>query len=200
MEMELRTEGRRTYILGNTYLVKDQLRAAGCRWDADKKAWWMGKRESAQDLIAKLGADTRTAATPVANGNGGNKVPRDGIQSVVAGRGEYKGKTYYIAGRTVRGDTHWDDGVAPVRTQDRTKVLLYFRDGSIQFWAAVDQVRITKTYSKPQTIQGLRDFAAEQKQAKDDGENDCWMCRREGERGNLRMHLHDGCEVCGAEG
>lgn len=205
--MELKTEGRRTYILGNTYPIKDQLRAAGCKWDSDRRAWWTGKRETAEELIAKLGtaaAAPTVSPTPARfpNNNGSLRavVPRDGMDSVVAGRCEYKGKTYYLAGRTERGRTRYDDSVSPIHTQDGAKILLYFRDGSNQFWAARSEVRVTKTYTKPQSIQGLKDFVAREKRETEDTGIDCWMCRREEERGNLRMHLHDGCEVCGAEG
>jgi hypothetical protein len=198
MSIQLQIEGRRTYIIGNTYAFRDQIRAIGAHWDAGRKAWWTAKRAEAEALVAALVstpvvADT-AASTPA------SKAPRDGADSMVAGRVEYKGKTYYLAGRIARGRTHWDDRVEPVVTQDGSKALLIFRDASSQFWAPREATSMVKRYDKPQTINGLKRFADQQKKAEANGENPCWMCRREEERGNIRMHLHDGCEVCGAEG
>jgi hypothetical protein len=46
--------GRRTYFTGNTFDVKDKLRAAGAHWDGEKKGWWMGSDEEAVALATKL--------------------------------------------------------------------------------------------------------------------------------------------------
>jgi len=50
--------------------------------------------------------------------------------------------------------------VCPVQTQDGAKVLLYFRDGSSQFWADRAAIRTIKSYDRPQTIRGLQEYAA----------------------------------------
>ena len=156
MSISIQTEGRRNYIVGNTYAVRDQFRAIGAHWDAGRKMWWTAKRDEAEALVAKL------AAAPATQSNGASKTPRDGLDSVVAGRAEYRGKTYYVAGRVERGRTRYDD-VRAVQTQDGAKVLLYFRDGSAQFWAERAAVQVVKSYDRPQTIRGLQEFAAEHK-------------------------------------
>jgi hypothetical protein len=150
MTISVQVEGRRAYIVGNTYPVRDAIRAAGAHWDGERKAWWTGKKEEAEQLIARL---NQSAAAQ-------SKTPRDGLNSVVAGRAEYKGKTYYIAGRVNRGD----DSVSAVTTQDGAKILLYFRDGSSQFWAARAEVSIVKHYDRPQTIRDLKEYAERAKQ------------------------------------
>ena len=185
MTISIQTEGRRTYIAGNTYAVRDQIRAIGAHWDSGRKMWWTAKRAEAEALIARLG--TIEQSTAPAAGQSNSKAPRDGLDSIVAGRVEYKGKTYYLAGRTERGRTHYDDQVGPVRTQDGAKYLLYFRDGSSQFWAAASEVKIVKGYDRPQTISGLKQFAARAKQDEADGVDNGWRgngcseCRRIGD-------------------
>jgi len=191
MSIQIQTEGRRNYITGNTYAVRDQIRAIGAHWDAERKAWWTAKREEAERLVAQLSAAPQ-ASTPQRGSE--SRAPRDGLDSVVAGRVEYKGKTYYLAGRTERGHTSYDDRVRAVQTQDGAKYLLYFRDGSSQFWAAASEVKLVKGYDRPQTISGLKRFAERAKSAAatsafgDSGwmSNGCSHCRS----------LQDWCPQC----
>ncbi len=184
MSITLQTEGRRTYLAGNTYQHKDAIRAIGAHWDAYRKMWWTAKRTEAEALAAKLASVPQSV--PDAAQSGGSKAPRDGIDSIVAGRCEYKGKTYYLAGRVQRGHTHYDDNVTGVQTRDGQKILLYFRDGSSQFWADVAAVQTTKRYDRPQTISGLKHFAEQAKRDEADGVDNSWRgngcseCRRIG--------------------
>jgi hypothetical protein len=62
----METTTTKLYITGNTYPVKDQLRAMGARWDADAKAWYCMKADiqaKAQALVgtvpAKTGGETK---------------------------------------------------------------------------------------------------------------------------------------------
>lgn len=191
--ISIHIEGRRTYITGNTYPVRDRIRAIGAKWDATRQAWWTGKRAEAEALVAEL---NETAPAEERSSDASN-APRDGLDSVVAGRAEYKGKTYYVAGRIDRGRTHWDDEVVPVTTRDGAKVLLYFRDGSRQFWAPREAVRFQRGYSRPQTIRSLRDYA---ERAKTYGTADCrCACHREPNAGAPGTTLYDGCDRCGCE-
>lgn len=193
MALTIETAGRRIYVLGDTYPIRDMLREAGCRWDPERRAWWGGatKREALDALVASMGS---ASAQPQAS------EPRreaPGIGATVAGRAEYKGRTYYVAGRVVRGRTHWDDEVAPVASRDGSRVLLYFRDGSSSFWAAADAVRVAKRYQRPTTIQRLRDYA---EQAKSYGTDECrCRCHHEPNAGAPGSTLYDGCDRCGCE-
>jgi len=56
MSMTLVEEGRRLYFRGAPYAIKDELKSAGCKWDADSKGWWMsaGRRAEAEALLARL--------------------------------------------------------------------------------------------------------------------------------------------------
>jgi hypothetical protein len=56
MSITIETRGRRHYLVGDTYPIRGAIKAAGCRWDAEAKAWWSGKRETAEALVADVGA------------------------------------------------------------------------------------------------------------------------------------------------
>lgn len=49
-------EGRRSYLSGDTYPLKDAIKTAGGHWDADRRAWWIGDEAKAQALAAKAAA------------------------------------------------------------------------------------------------------------------------------------------------
>jgi hypothetical protein len=181
MTISIDQQGRRFYLRGNTYPVKDALRSAGCKWDPDARCWYTGKRELAEQCaqgiipspVASSGPSpaslesiddwaSAAAASPASPGD----------DAVVAGRATYKGQTYYVAGRVDRGRTHYDDHVQAVTTRDGAKMLLYSRDGKLQFWAGGALVSITKSYDRPQTIGGLHRFAAKAKEARAQGYED----------------------------
>ena len=162
MGLTIVEEGETLYVTGDTYSHRAALRAIGARWDAARKQWCVGreKRDAVEAIVAR-------AATPPAE-----QAP--GLDATVAGRASYKGRTYYVAGRVERGRTRYDDSVRPVVTRDGGKVLLYSRDGSLQFWAPLAQVvgsrikvgepiemtdgaQILTTYSRPMTIASLRE-------------------------------------------
>lgn len=56
MTIQIETRGRRHYVLGNTYPIRAELRAAGCKWDPDVKAWYSGKRETVERFAARVSA------------------------------------------------------------------------------------------------------------------------------------------------
>src|SRR5690606_32068869 len=135
MTITIQSEGRRHYLVGNTFPIKDSIRSAGCKWDGVRKAWWTGKLETAEQLLASL------KASP-AEGSSETKKDAPGEEAIVAGRAKYKGKTYYLAGREVRGRTVYDTTVDAVTSRDGSKRLLISRDGSLQFWASSSEVTV----------------------------------------------------------
>lgn len=199
MSITLETQGRRIYVRGNTYPIKNALRDIGAKWDADARAWWIGttKRTALEELVAKLGGSTGSAVAP-ASGSSEPRREAPGEDAKVAARATYKGRTYYVAGRVERGRTNWDDEVEPVYSRDGSRVLLYFRDGSSQFWAAREAVRIEKSYRRPTTIRSLREYAAQKREDRQTGTCSC-SCHREANAGAPGTTLYDGCERCGCE-
>jgi hypothetical protein len=49
----VRSEGRRHYIAGLPFDLKDTAKEAGCRWDPDLKMWWSGKSEVAIEVVQR---------------------------------------------------------------------------------------------------------------------------------------------------
>jgi hypothetical protein len=171
MSLTIESNGRRHYILGNTFPLKGALKDGGAKWDADRRAWWVGSRDKADALVASLSTPAAAPAAPSSTTT--QAAPNgDGLATKVAGRANYKGSSCFVVGRVERGRTQWDDRIEPVTSRDG-KVLLTSRDGSRQWWAPRSEVEMTKSYDKPQTIGGLAKFAAS---VKSGSIRRCHMC------------------------
>lgn len=188
-------DGRRFYIVGDTYPIKDKLRAAGARWDSERRSWWTGKQEVADRLVAEGTANGATS-----NGAMNGDRPRETVgedDRVIGGRGMYKDKTYYLVGREERGATRYDDCVSLV--QSRTgKLKLVSRDGSLVFWADQNLVTVQSTYRSLKSIGSLREYAARKRQEQETGECSC-SCHRGRNAGQPGSTLYDGCDRCGCD-
>lgn len=182
MSIQLDQTGRRIYLRGNTYPIKDQIKSLGGHWDPDSRAWWVGtgKREAVETLAA-------AGANGNGNGNGnGDSVDLDA--RVIKGRAKYNGKTYYVL---------W----AGTKRDGSPGAKLAFRDGSKTFWAKDGvQVQVLKTYQDPKSINSLRDYADRMKRESDGGECEC-SCHG-GQYCDCPAWCsfhHDGCDRCGCE-
>jgi hypothetical protein len=54
--VQVTKEGRRYYLSGNTFPIKDKLRAAGAHWDRDRSSWWTSKESAALEFAAEVNA------------------------------------------------------------------------------------------------------------------------------------------------
>lgn len=140
----VQTEGRRFYLIGNTYPIRRELRSAGAKWDAGRKAWWTSKHEVVDKFV---GAAPQNAA---------QKSDLDGLYTKVTGRAKYKGHSYYLlwSGETKRGQA----------------AKLCFRDGSKSFWADLSAVQIIKCYEQPRSIKSLQEYAEVHKHVEHTGD------------------------------
>lgn len=78
MTIQIETRGRRHYLVGDTYPVRAAVKAAGCKWDGDARAWWTGKRETAERLVADVSSGAVKAVASyakLADGSWGVRVP-----------------------------------------------------------------------------------------------------------------------------
>jgi hypothetical protein len=178
--ISLQAEGRRLYFAGNTYPVKNQLRALGATWDGARKAWWVGsgKREQAEQLVAKLSA-------AAGDGERAESISLDA--RVIWGRVEMGGHKYYLLA----------EGTA--KSTGKPFMKLAWRDGSKVFWAKEPaSVVVLARYEEPKSIQQLRDFAAK---AKTYGSSVCKCACHSGPGpfGSTGRALFDGCDKCGCE-
>ena len=138
-QITIQPEGRRIYLMGNTYPIKNKIKGIGGKWDADRRAWWVGssKRDKVESLVD-------SAPAPVASSERryDDKVSDD---TKIIGRARYKGKDGYLIlweGMTKRG---------------ARAAKLAFRDGSKAFWADSSEIEITKTYDESEDRYGRRD-------------------------------------------
>lgn len=60
-KLSIENTGRRCYFRGPTYPVRAALRAAGCHWDAQANAWWIGSVVKASEILAELAPQAATA-------------------------------------------------------------------------------------------------------------------------------------------
>lgn len=51
--------GERYYILGDSYEWRDELRNAGCRYDPDRREWWIGEKDEAKEIAGRLNLNLR---------------------------------------------------------------------------------------------------------------------------------------------
>jgi hypothetical protein len=162
MAITLQKEGRRVYLLGNTYPVKDQIKSGGGKWDAEKKAWYLGVQRKA--LAEELAGQATAGLQQRAQAERENGISTSAC--VIKGRAQYEGKTYYILaiGTTAEGKQY---------------AKLAFRDGSRVFWAKnADAVTVLRTYEEPTSIDSLRAYAERMKSAKEEfgGDGMCAEC------------------------
>lgn len=110
--------GTRVYVTGNTYAVKSALKDAGCHWDGDRKQWWIGAVKA--DAISKIVGGLADGPAPKEDMHAKN----------VYAKVEYKGRQYYVIARSDKTSKFW----------------LTVLDGSIDFWAAMSDCKVVKTY------------------------------------------------------
>lgn len=182
MALEIQQIKQRIYIVGNSFAVKDALKAAGCHWDGDRRQWWIGasQRAKIEHLIAQ--------PLPVSADVQAERLERD--RDNILGTAKYDGHSYYLVGRGQSERGAW--------------VRLLFRDGSKTFFKPAAEVEITKTYQRAQTLKGLQEYAERRKREAAGGPCECWChaprnphCTCE-TRGFCSFH-HDGCDSCGCE-
>lgn len=80
-----------TYITGNTYPVKDELKAMGGKWDSTRKAWRVpdDKAEAARALVA---------GAPQSRVHGGTYAPVGQRACIVCGHVERRNARGYVDG------------------------------------------------------------------------------------------------------
>jgi ribosomal protein L12E/L44/L45/RPP1/RPP2 len=180
------TEGRRIYLFGNTFSIKDILRDAGAKWDSDRKAWWIGaaKKADIDRILASAPTPAPVTSQSAASSNGERKSEPLKDEDRLAGKAEYKGRAYLMVweGQTKRG---W-------------AAKLAFLDGTQTFWAAQGEYTVTKRYQSREyrgrteytTWGSYRRFVERAKQAKAEGRQQC-KC------GQYHSDHEPSCYMCG---
>jgi hypothetical protein len=145
MSITVSREGRRSYILGNTFAFKSAIKDAGAHWDGDRRAWWIGKHDEADALVARL--TNPAVAEKVKADQDAERLERD--RENILGTAKKDGKSYYFVGEGTSAKGDW--------------VRLLFRDGSKTFFAERASVQIEKRYRSAMSLRKLQEYATERK-------------------------------------
>lgn len=169
----IETVGQRVYFRNLPFAAKDAAKKLGCKWDADQRAWWIGRAKAAE--AEKLVAEVN---------NGGVKAAGPGDDSRVYGKVKYKDRNYFVI------------------AQGNGRCRLITLDGGVDFWADMSACELVKTYTPRErtfrgrtevsytTLGSLRRFVDQQRAAEVRGEEVCGCgC---GRRGKLVQDLEDG--------
>lgn len=178
MSITIQKQGQRLYLIGDTFPIKDRIKAIGGHWDADKRAWWLGtaKESEARQLVDGVASTTTTTT----------ERPKQNPDEIrVYGKGEYKGRTYFLGAQTRDG------------TRRRLLTLPNKNGEFLDFWADTSAVCVVKTYQpreyrgrvEYQTLGSLARFISKEKRNRDEGGAVCAECGRSGE---LVADLEDG--------
>lgn len=161
MGISIEKAGRRHYLVGDTFAIKDRIKAAGGHWDGDKRAWWIGNAEKALEVAGhSSSASSERQAPPT------SQLAED---DKIAGKASYKGREYIMVweGTTSRGQA----------------CKLAFADGSKVFWAGAGEYQVTKRYEarrssyrgrhdEPMTFGRLKALRAKYARARAEGNDD----------------------------
>lgn len=191
VQIAIEKVGTRIYVTGNTFAVKDRLKAAGCHWDGERRQWWIGaaKADKIEGIVGGLdGKEIKPEK---------EELSRKPLQ----GKAEYKGRTYYIL------------------AFGQSRMWLVTLDESINFWADSSACRIVKRYEQPDrnvrgyaarfqrsapTLASIREFVVEQKEGRAQlqrgetptcGRGECSECGEHGPMGERCRECHEGCFV-----
>lgn len=188
MTITLGTEqiGRRIYVTGNTYEIKNKLKDIGCKFDPDRKQWW-------------IGSSKKSEVEAVVNNLDGKEIKEDLSKKEVYGKVQYKSKS----GRV---------GTYYVIAQGKGRLRLTNLDGSIDFWVDEAVCKWAKRYEARydswqdrdvyQTLGGIKRFVEEIKDRTERGltpvadypGKECPCCGSEPLNSNLY------CWECGYQG
>lgn len=182
MGITFERQGQRVYLVGDTYTIRDRIKAIGGHWDGDRRAWWVvaAKETAARQLVESL-SGASSADAP--------KAKQDPSDIRLTGKGEYKGRTYYMGAQTRDGQ------------RVRLLTLPDAQGNFLDFWADCAAVRVVKAYQPRQhtyrgrttteytTLGGIARFIAREQRNRAEGGAVCAEC---GKSGDLVRDLEDG--------
>ena len=172
--MQVEINGRRAYVLGDTFAIKDRLKEAGCKWDPDRRAWYIG--------AAKAAAIEKLIGEPAP--------PEDLSQARVFGKAEYKGRAYYVIATSKDGSKH--------RLTVLDGSIVFWADATACKWTKTYEPKQRfggygrGTITQHQTLGSLRRFVERQKNPTT-RTGECTECGHRGPMGQS-------CSECGGEG
>lgn len=106
--IQVETRGRRVYLIGNTFSIKDQLKALGFAFDGQERAWWVSTTKYAT-IKGKVEALLQPAAPASVSAPDQEEVVAPGIKAVWRdGRVYVTGNTFSIKDQLKDNGFRWD--------------------------------------------------------------------------------------------
>lgn len=173
--------GARLYVENAPYPSKEALKKAGCKWDADRRQWWIGAAKSAE-LAACVEAINNPAPAPT--GKGLPTASEHDDRRVYA-KVNYRGRPFYV--------------IAESHENGRCMVCPLSGAG---FWVAMADCELVKTYAPREyrgrteftTLGGIRRFIDKQKRLAAGNVPQCAACGLR--NAHLIEDLEDGAMKC----
>ena len=135
VQVQISKEGRRYYLLGNTYAIKDALRAAGAKWDRERGAWWTSKpdvaarfEEQVREKSAALEAVQAATANEPRSAVRGNTYPVREALRALGGTWDAAGKVWVVPA-SKEAEANALVAAAPKSTFKRPSPDGYYRRG-----------------------------------------------------------------------
>jgi hypothetical protein len=178
MSVTIDKQGQRIYLTGDTYAIRDRIKALGGHWDGEKRAWWVGAAKECQ--ARKLVESLPAMASP------DQPKPKQFPDDIrLTGKGIYKGRNYFLGAYTRDGK------------HVRCLTLPNEQGEFLDFWANADLVRVVKSY-QPREYRGrtvytslgsIARFVVGERENKKTGGAVCAEC---GKSGDLVEDMEDG--------
>ena len=207
--IEIVREKQRLYALNAPFESRERLKALGCHWDADRRAWWIGAAKAAE--LAALVTELQTPREILADKAEDEGKPELAAELRAAPPAEdVSGKRVY-ASVTYKGRRYYDIG--EMRSADgvvsRCRLATLDQGGPV-FWADAPACELIRTYEPRQkwdgrrysgktitvytTIGGLREFRDRQANPAT-ARGECTECGEWGPRGQTCEECHEGTHV-----
>ena len=178
--------GQRVYVCNSPFSAKGALKSVGCKWDGDRRQWWIGatKLATIEALVGKLNGGEITPAKP------------DPKSIELRGKCEYKGRSYYM------GAASRDGGKV------RLVTLPDANGDYLDFWADASAITVTKRYEARErfagygrgtvreypTLGSIARFIRDQRDGESKGLPGCAFCGKRSS--HLHHDLEDGLMKC----
>ncbi len=165
-------KGARLYVLGNTFSIKSALKEAGCHWDGEEKAWWIGKGKRAE-LEKALGAEPEKENL---------------LEKPLYAQVEYKDRKYYViaSGEEKARLTDFQGKLDFWVKKEECKLLKEYTPRTVGYGRYAHEQR--------QTLSSLHRFIEQKKAVESGGE--CPRCRDK--QPYLGSGDYEDCSLCGA--
>lgn len=141
---------KKIYLTGNTYPLREEIRAAGGRWDKDKRQWWCTPEQRPAMLALARRAKALPPKKPAARGQAA--LPDDDTKVIGEAKDLEQQAPVWLAwmGRLTKGGN-----------AGHLFAKLITRDGRKFFWKPAKKITVLRRFEMPLPLCGLLAQVAE---------------------------------------